>query len=593
MNQDLHFLNRTPKRTPKQPANLLFCLVAGLVTVLLTAPFLVLFTRMFAYIGQLIWQTGDPGQAGRDSLAVLSGLGNLVKSFGFNPVLLARSLGLSLATVGLTCLLGWLVALAIWIRGGSRANLAAAVMLLLILVPPFIHVQAWIFLLDWILGPGRNFTGAPAVILTQSLAWLPLAAGLSLIALISVPAEQADLCRLETDSWSTFRHVYLPAQWPLLTIAGMLIWLMQSTDYGIASVFGVPTLALDLFARFSAGDPLETVVLAAWPLLLASMLVLLLMQKQIPDWLPVHDLTLTSPAAKVNPFRRAPWLRHLARPGLVILILFVAVPLLSLGSEAVRGGSRAAWQNTLSALPQLIYSLLTSLLAACFGLLPALLLLVLRMRLRPARIRQPASQTNDPRNCLRPARRLHSTSQARHLFRLSSSNDLHTWLQAAMILPILLPAPICGLALIYFYNQGPGVALYQSPLMPAFALACRFCLIEAVILQAAQARLDPDLLAAIRLDGIGPMSQIRLLLPCLGREVLASLLIVIAFSMGEFGITLLVTPPGFQTLSIKIYNYLHYGASETVAILCLGMLLIVLALIAAVYKLLTYREKRT
>jgi len=38
-----------------------------------------------------------------------------------------------------------------------------------------------------------------------------------------------------------------------------------------------------------------------------------------------------------------------------------------------------------------------------------------------------------------------------------------------------------------------------------------------------------------------------------------------------------VVPPGQPTLTLRIYNYLHYGASDVVAGLCLAMLLLTLA----------------
>jgi iron(III) transport system permease protein len=47
--------------------------------------------------------------------------------------------------------------------------------------------------------------------------------------------------------------------------------------------------------------------------------------------------------------------------------------------------------------------------------------------------------------------------------------------------------------------------------------------------------------------------------------------VVFVLAAGELGATLIVAPPGHATLTIKIYNYLHYGASEAVATLCLAM----------------------
>jgi iron(III) transport system permease protein len=56
---------------------------------------------------------------------------------------------------------------------------------------------------------------------------------------------------------------------------------------------------------------------------------------------------------------------------------------------------------------------------------------------------------------------------------------------------------------------------------------------------------------------------------------------IFALSMGEYGIVLLITPPGYQMLTIKIYNYLHYGSSDVVFALNLFVFLLVVAVAAS------------
>ena len=49
--------------------------------------------------------------------------------------------------------------------------------------------------------------------------------------------------------------------------------------------------------------------------------------------------------------------------------------------------------------------------------------------------------------------------------------------------------------------------------------------------------------------------------------------IIFILTAAELGATVLVIPPGVGTLTIKIYNYMHYGKSDAVAGLCLIMLI--------------------
>jgi iron(III) transport system permease protein len=64
---------------------------------------------------------------------------------------------------------------------------------------------------------------------------------------------------------------------------------------------------------------------------------------------------------------------------------------------------------------------------------------------------------------------------------------------------------------------------------------------------------------------------LRVRVPLLLPGVMAACCVVFVLAMGELGATLIVAPPGHATLTMKIYNYLHYGASEAVAGLCLAM----------------------
>mgnify|MGYP002347685869 FL=1 len=123
--------------------------------------------------------------------------------------------------------------------------------------------------------------------------------------------------------------------------------------------------------------------------------------------------------------------------------------------------------------------------------------------------------------------------------------------------------------------------------MPSIAMLSKFAFIEALILSIAISRLENALLDNLRLYYPGFFGAAWCMIRLIYKECLSCMLIVFALAMGEFGMTLLVTPPGYQTLAIKIYNYLHYGASETIAVLCLFMLFVVLSVAFAVYYLLT------
>ncbi|MFN2114961.1 MAG: ABC transporter permease subunit, partial [Anaerolineae bacterium] len=100
----------------------------------------------------------------------------------------------------------------------------------------------------------------------------------------------------------------------------------------------------------------------------------------------------------------------------------------------------------------------------------------------------------------------------------------------------------------------------------------RFTPFAAVIVAAQMRRIDPLLIEAARVHGDGGLrSLVAVRLPLLLPGLAAAACVTVALTLGELGATLLVTAPGDQTLTMRIYNYLHYGASDAVAGLCLAM----------------------
>jgi len=72
---------------------------------------------------------------------------------------------------------------------------------------------------------------------------------------------------------------------------------------------------------------------------------------------------------------------------------------------------------------------------------------------------------------------------------------------------------------------------------------------------------------------------------------MAGFYLVFILSFGELGTTLLVIPPGTETIPIKIFNLMHYGADQMVAALCLILIAIILFL-SGLFLLLHRRLKR-
>ena len=464
---------------------------------------------------------------------------------GVNMTLLLKSVSLNAAAVFLCMLLGMLAALSLWQTFGRGVVKIAAVIPLALLVPPFIHIQAWIFAMDRLvaavnslLGLNLNFTGGFAVVLTTAFAYLPITAALGLVALLSIPQNIADHARLETNAAKTFRYVYLPYLLQFLCVGGALVFLLNVNDYGISSLFSVNTYALELFARFSAGYDKYSVFVCSLPLIAVSLCVLTALARYASN----SGFEFDALTAK-NPFKRERFLLFPKIAGLVISLLFVTVPLFNLIYESVK--ARSAAEILISSMPQFTYSICISIIAAILSAVIAL----------------PFA---------------YYISAAKH----------KTALLSVSVSQFVVPSAIAGLAMICMWNTPLLGTVYRSPIMPAIALTAKYAFINILLFWFAISTLDKDLLGNMRVHYPGAPRAAWCCFRLIYKQFFAGLLITFALCMGEFGVTLLVTPPGYQTITLKIYNYLHYGASETIAVLCLFVLAVILASAAAVWLLL-------
>lgn len=485
-------------------------------------------------VGPIIFLAIGLGEAVAEQQAALS--------LTFNGDLFLRSLGITLAATALSVLLGFLVAIGIFAAFPLNSHRIVVVVLSLILIPAFVHVQSWIFFVDAIvnlfngvLGTAANFNGLFAGIITMAITGLPITAGLILIAILAIPAEIADLVLLDGPGPKAFVTIYLPYLLPGMGVGAFVFFLLNINDYGIASVFGVSTYALELFSQFSAGMNVYQVFYNGLPLMVMALAVLL----GFGFYVAKMDFSLAK-AGSVNPFQGCRFITVLGVSGLLIAGIFVLVPVGNLLYETARcpdiGGVLAGSAGEIG------YGLLVSALVAVIAFIPGLLLA--------------------------------------WLFHGSRAGY---WLLILAALPFIIPGPVLGLAMIRIWNTPLLGVVYGSPLMPVVALVARFTFIEALILAVAISALNQSLLDNMAVHWPGSLQYLKCIYHLLGRKALGAMLIVFALSLGEFGVSLLVMPPGFQTITIKIYNYLHYGASDVVAVLCLFMLLMVILVIIGLF----------
>jgi len=180
------------------------------------------------------------------------------------------------------------------------------------------------------------------------------------------------------------------------------------------------------------------------------------------------------------------------------------------------------------------------------------------------------------------------------------------WLAAgailAAVLALTVPGPVVGAALIQLFNHdlpprlplGDGTTkswlliLYdQTPLAAIVAQAIRALPLAIMLLWHSFATLDSDVLDAAALDGLSPARVFwKIAVPQRWRAIIAAWIAAFAVAAGDLAWAHLVTPPGLDLLSRRVFCLVHSGVEEQVAAISLANILVYAALTVVVLRLL-------
>lgn len=446
--------------------------------------------------------------------------------------LLLHSLALAAAVALASMVLGLLAGSLLWRWRATALGRLRWLVVVPLLIPPYVHALAWSGPMA-ALGAGLRDPAAPAPPLLSWLAawWVllmalaPLGVMLAIVGLEAVETRLVEAGRLLVDDLTTCRRVVLPLAGPAVLAGGVLVFVLCLLDYSVPSLFGLGVYALEIFAEYAASGQLARAMSLGLPLLGLALLAVTGCQGLLRQ----AAVARPRPAADGLPLQLPRWLVGLQWLGLLVLTLATLWPLASL---IVMVGS---FSTMLAALVDARSELAVT---ALVGLAAALLALPLTLAVAD-RLRRPG------------AARL-------------------WW--ALVVLPLATPGALVGLGLIALWNQPLFPHLYGTLALPILAGLARFGPVAALVLLAQLTRLDPLLIDAARLlQTDARQTLLEVLLPLLAPGLIAAFSITLILTAGELSATLLVAPPGQATLTPRIYNYLHYGASSTVAGLCLAM----------------------
>ena len=487
------------------------------------------------------------------TVALLAILGTISVSDGTSRTLLANTALLCAAVSAAAAPVGLL--LAICLRHGVYASGAAwAAIVACLFTPLYVQAAAWQTLFGfhgalvgaWGVGPWlRGWPGAIAVHVVSATPWAALVSS----ALLSRSDRGLDeAAALDMGPWRRAITVHGRMYLAALASAAVVSAVIVATEITITDLFRVRTYVEVVYMALAATGEIAVASIRSAPGVLLTIAAVAAVLWIVDDLLhqPRRFHALSAPPRLVPTI--CVW---------AVLFVLVALPCWGLfckagfSSNAVEG----AWQSTWSATDALYVAAtapaafgreiaVTAGLAVAAAVVATMLAVIGAWRARfdwPRRV---------------------------GFFLLTAA----AW---------ATPGPLVAQAVIWLLNRPdpwPGGASYgvfswlynETPAASLLVLAWKAFAAAAVVLYAAWRQIPDQLVEAAQVDGCSRGKVLRrVVLPSSIGPLVVAFILAAAVAAGDLAASLLVLPPGWTTLSSRIFDRLHSGADAQVAGLCL------------------------
>ncbi len=456
-------------------------------------------------------------------------------------VLLGHSVSLALLTTLFAVALGVPLGLLLGKTDLPYRTLLMALFTIPLLVPPYIMAVSWSYALGraglvagWLGVPMAQQTsawlfGLPGCVLVLGSTFLPIVMFLTMTSLQSVNPRLEEAGRLVAGWVGVLKGISLPTALPGILLSAILVFLLSLGEFSVPTFLRYPVFSVESFTQFTAFHEVGAATASATFLVLIALLILVVERQYVRQPLaalqPPADRAETVPVA-LGPLR-AWWCV------LVCLLcgVLVVVPLLVL---VLQSASLTAYVEACSRAGD---SLLRSVAYAALGA-SCLTMLGFFLGYFLARRRLPFWQALD-------------------------------FLTIALV---TLPSTVIGVALVTLWNRPATTFIYATPLIVLFGYLAQYTALTSRITVATLSRIPASMEEAAQVAGAGWLRRVGYILaPLAKRGLVAGWLVSYLFCLRDTGITMMVYPPGGDTLPVRTFTLMANSPPHLIAALCLIM----------------------
>jgi len=481
--------------------------------------------------------------------------------------LLRNTFSIAIGTAIAAALLGTPIAFAIDRTHGRIRTTLEWTTALPLLLPPYLSAAAWMDLLGMMGlfrvqmdGAAQNnaygtlfrtFAVLPpamslCVIVSLAFSFFPIVTLILSAALRNYDRRIEEPARLIAGTRQVLRSIKWPLLAPHAAAGALIVFVLALVEFAVPSLLQVNVYTVEIFARFSTTYDAGGAAAQSLPLILLGLLPAIayfIFIRPRRRWLSAHtgsDNRRDHHGSVNHVLPSISWL---------FLIVVIIAPLAFLFFRSLPLTSYTEVWKT--ARDEIVSSLVLAAISAT-----ALTLLAAAMALSA-----------------------HARTRSARLYFLSA-------------IPFLASGPLLGIGLIWAWNRpGPFAIVYDTPAILVLACTARFLFFAYYGLRAATQSLPRRFEEAAAVSAASWWRCVSgILLPLSAPALAAVWGLAFLFSFRELDVAVLVAPPGWNPLAVRMFSLLHYGPSAFVA--ALGVIASVMILAAAAGTSLLYNQAK-
>lgn len=421
---------------------------------------------------------------------------------------------------------------------------------MLLPVPYYLYALSWTYLVRFLAGWNDSLLkysmqGFGACLFVEVMTYIPLAMLFALIGLESINERTVEMALIYKGSNATVRSVLLRVIMPYLTAAVGCILVLSVTDFSVPSMFQYNTYTLEIFSTYSRTGSVQQVYIMTIPLFIIMFVPFL--------WLVSSIRKIGMPQVDQKPcrIRLHGGLKIFSVFSFVLVLLQIVIPLIMYAIHVE--SFMNLWTSFLMIKNELSISIKVAIISAVVTVMLVLL---------------PAQW-------------------------LAERKSMFWWI--LFLFSMIIPGAIHAIGLLFCINGSLVNFISSTILMPALGCAIKFAPMLLLWCTVVYKRMDKKRLEMAEVMAHKASDILKIKYRMLLNGLLCIMALAFFLTIGEEGVMLVLMAPGQEAASVKIYNYLHYGASEYVSGFCLIITLFIFAMeliMVAGYRMMYGRKKR-